>query len=203
MLRTTLLLFGLLLPLLHTAVRGAEVPHINGADEAPVSDPEIDRSPIWARMYAQYLFFLGREMFWPDLDQRASFQLAVVNWPNLAEELGSFLEGRSIAGMPVELVTLDADALAANKQDFTLLFLGGTRQDAERETLESAIRKWNRKGNRNALVITDDQEVEGHDLIFRRLKEGEDLRLCVAAALRSLESKGLELPAAFAKRQCP
>tara|TARA_X000000950_G_scaffold272406_1_gene354900 strand:- start:430 stop:894 length:465 start_codon:yes stop_codon:yes gene_type:complete len=154
-------------------------------------------------MYAQYLFFLGREMFWPDLDQRASFQLAVVNWPNLAEELGSFLEGRSIAGMPVELVTLDADALAANKQDFTLLFLGGTRQDAERETLESAIRKWNRKGNRNALVITDDQEVEGHDLIFRRLKEGEDLRLCVAAALRSLESKGLELPAAFAKRQCP
>ena len=166
-------------------------------------DPEIDRSPIWARMYAQYLFFLGREMFWPNLEERETFRLAVVNWPDLAEELASFLEGRSIAGMPVELVPLTDSDLSSDKSDFTVLFIGGTGLDAERESVGSALTKWNRKGNRNALVITDARSVPGHDLIFQRLKEGEDLRLCVKADLNSLQTKGLELPSAFAQRQCP
>lgn len=202
MLRILLLLIIATLPVLHT---GASTPHAAGLLEGDVDaqDPEIDRSPIWARMYAQYLFFLGREMFWPDLEQRDAFQIAVVNWPDLADELAGFLEGRSIAGMPVELVALDATSLSAHRQDFTLLFLGGTRQDADRDALEAAVGKWNRKGNRDALIITDEQGVQGHDLIFRRLKEGEDLRLCVNASTTSLQSKGLELPAAFAKRQCP
>lgn len=166
-------------------------------------DPEIDRSPIWARMYAQYLFFLGREMFWPNLEERETFRLAVVNWPDLAEELASFLEGRSIAGMPVELVPLTDSDLSSDKSDFTVLFIGGTGLDAERESAESALTKWNRKGNRNALVITDARSIPGHDLIFQRLKEGEDLRLCVKADPNSLQTKGLELPSAFAQRQCP
>ena len=171
--------------------------------QTDTADPEIDRSPIWARMYAQYLFFLGREMFWPDLAQRETFRLAVVNWPDLAEELGAFLEGRAIAGMPVELVTLDEKALASSRDDYTLLFLGGTGKEETLELLDDAMGKWNRRGVKEALIITDAAGVTGHDLIFQRLKEGEDLRLCVTPDLNSLQSKGLELPSAFAQRRCP
>ena len=127
----------------------------------------------------------------------------MVNWPDLAEELASFLEGRSIAGMPVELIPLTDGTCPRANQISTVLFIGGTGLDAERESAGSALAKWNRKGNRNALVITDARSVPGHDLIFQRLKEGEDLRLCVKAEPYSLQTKGLELPSAFAQRQCP
>ena len=51
-------------------------------------DPEIDRSPIWAVIYGRYIYLLGREMFWPEIAKQDRFRIAIVNWPDLAEDLG-------------------------------------------------------------------------------------------------------------------
>jgi len=169
-----------------------------------IEDPEIDRSPIWAIQYRRYLYLLGREMFWPELASRESFRIAVVGWPDLAENLGSTLDGRAIAGLPVDIVPLDEEGLASERNDFTVLFLGGTSGGSEtNEGLQLAVDRWNRKGNKNALVITDGGAITGFDLILRRRKAGDEPQLCIVQDTDGLASKGMTLPAPFLQKLCP
>jgi len=168
-----------------------------------MEDPEIDRSPIWAIQYRRYLYLLGREMFWPELASREAFRIAVVGWPDLAENLGSKLDGRAIAGLPVDIVSLDEEDLASERSDFTVLFLGGTsRSGTENDGLQQAVNRWNRKGNKNALVITDGGNIEGFDLILKRRKVGTDPQLCIVQDTDGLASKGMTLPVPFLQKLC-
>lgn len=167
------------------------------------TDPEIDRSPIWAMVYGRYLYLLGREMFWPDLDRKNRFKIAVVNWPDLAKDLGGRLEGRAIAGLPVDIVDLDTDALATEKGDFTMLFIGGSISEEGRKTIEGAISRWMRRDEKHALIVTDGGILSGHDVAFQRRKNGEGLSLCITLNPTSLSSKKMELPAHFLQRVCP
>lgn len=167
------------------------------------ADPEIDRSPVWAMVYGRYLYLLGREMFWPDIDRQDRFRIAVVNWPDLAEDLGNRLDGRAIAGLPVDVIALGEDELATHREDFTMVFLGGSNDPSSEESLGEALSKWMRKAERTALVMTDGASIQGHDLAFRRRKEGEGLTLCIAPDLTSMTAKSLDLPPHFLQRTCP
>ena len=170
----------------------------------PQNDPEIDRSPIWAIQYRRYLYLLGREMFWPELAARESFRIAVVGWPDLAENLRSKLDGRAIAGLPVDIVPLDATDLAAERSDFTVLFLGGTGGSEENNgDVQQALDRWNRKGNKEALIITDGGNISGYDLILRRRKVGDEPQLCIVQDTEGLAAKGMNLPAPFLQKLCP
>ena len=171
--------------------------------EESASEPEIDRSPIWAMVYGRYLYLLGREMFWPDIARKDRFRIAVVNWPDLAADLGSRLDGRAIAGLPVDITAIDGDDLSSEKGDFTLLFVGGSQDEAAREDLSQSLAKWLRKGERSALVVTDGAAMAGHDVALRRLKEGEGLSLCIAPDMEALAAKSLDLPTHFMQRPCP
>jgi len=167
-------------------------------------DPEIDRSPIWAIQYRRYLYLLGREMFWPELAARESFRIAVVGWPDLAENLSSKLDGRAIAGLPVDIVPLDAAGLATERGDFTVLFLGGTGGDPETNVeMQQAVTRWNRKGNKEALIITDGGSISGFDLILRRRKVGDEPQLCIVQDTEGLAAKGMTLPVPFLQKLCP
>lgn len=166
-------------------------------------DPEIDRSPIWAQLYRKYLYHFGKEMFLPGIGERASFTLGVVGWSQLSEDLGERLDGRTIAGLPIEIIPLEPGELGDHKSDFTLLFLGGTGSAAERSELAKEMDRWNRKGNREAIVITDGEAVAGYDLMFRRLKTEEGLKLCIEEREDALASKGMTLPKLFIQRRCP
>jgi hypothetical protein len=177
--------------------------NVESAGVSNPEDPEIDRSPIWAMVYGKYLTFLGREMFWPDIARQDRFRIAVVNWPDLAEDLSNRLDGRAIAGMPVEIVALSTKNLAGEKGDFTLLFVGGSIGPQTRDDLSAALVRWQRKGDKSALVITDGAPMEGHDVVFKRLKGADGPTLCITPAFQSLRSKSLELPPHFLKRPCP
>lgn len=167
-------------------------------------DPEIDRSPIWAIQYRRYLYLLGREMFWPELAARETFRIAVVGWPDLAENLGAKLDGRAIAGLPVDIVPLDAESLESERGDFTVLFLGGTSSSVEsNDRIQSSVNRWNRKGNKTALIITDGGDIAGFDLILRRRKVGDEPQLCIVQDADGLQSKGMTLPAPFLQKLCP
>lgn len=167
-------------------------------------DPEIDRSPIWAIQYRRYLYLLGREMFWPELASREAFRIAVVGWPDLAENLGSKLDGRAIAGLPVNIVSLDAESLESERGDFTVLFLGGTSAEGEANArIQSSVNRWNRKGNKTALIITDGGDIAGFDLILRRRKVGDEPQLCIVQDAEGLQSKGMTLPPPFLQKLCP
>ena len=168
-----------------------------------MEDPEIDRSPIWAIQYRRYLYLLGREMFWPELASRETFRIAVVGWPDLAENLGSKLDGRAIAGLPVDIISIDQEGLASERSDFTVLFLGGTsRNETENDGLQKAVNRWNRKGNKNALIITDGGSIDGFDLILKRRKVGTDPQLCIVQDADGLSSKGMTLPVPFLQKLC-
>jgi len=167
------------------------------------SDPEIDRSPIWAVIYGKYLAFLGKEMFWPDIAHTDRFRIAVVNWPDLASDLGKRLDGRAIAGIPVDIIALDSKELAGERNDFTLLFIGGTAVDSERQGVTEDLKRWRKKGDRAALIVTDGGDIEGHDVAFRRMRTGGNPGLCIAPHLPSLQAKSLELPMHFLQRPCP
>lgn len=167
-------------------------------------DPEIDRSPIWAIQYRRYLYLLGREMFWPEFASREVFRIAVVGWPDLAENLGSTLDGRAIAGLPVDIVSLDAESLESERGDFTVLFLGGTSAEGEANArIQSSVNRWNRKGNKTALIITDGGDIAGFDLILRRRKVGDEPQLCIVQDAEGLQSKGMTLPPPFLQKLCP
>lgn len=168
-----------------------------------LGEPEIDRSPIWAMVYGRYLYLLGREMFWPDIASKDRFRIAVVNWPDLAADLGSRLDGRAIAGLPVDIIAIDGDDLSSEKGDFTLLFVGGSQDESVRDDLTQSLAKWLRKGDRSALVVTDGATMAGHDVALRRLKEGEGLSLCIAPDVEALAAKSLDLPPHFMQRPCP
>ena len=168
-----------------------------------MEDPEIDRSPIWAIQYRRYLYLLGREMFWPELASRETFRIAVVGWPDLAENLGSKLDGRAIAGLPVDIISINEEGLASERSDFTVLFLGGTsRNETENDGLQKAVNRWNRKGNKNALIITDGGSIDGFDLILKRRKVGTDPQLCIVQDADGLSSKGMTLPVPFLQKLC-
>jgi len=167
------------------------------------ADPEIDRSPIWAVVYGRYLWLLGREMFWPDIARKERFRIAIVNWPDLAEDLGQQLDGRAIAGIPVEVTSLTPKELAGEKQDFTMLFIGGTGDASALAGLTAQLGKWTKRDRRTALVLTDGADVEGADVVFRRLKQAQGLSLCIATDQASLASKALNLPLHFMQRACP
>lgn len=214
MIRTSLLLLAVVWPLISSAAAEAsraqcaaerewtgafsEVEAISGP-----ADPEIDRSPIWAVIYGRYLAFLGKEMFWPDIARSDRFRIAVVNWPDLASDLGKRLAGRAIAGVPVDIIALDSDELAGERNDFTLLFIGGTALDTERQGITDDLKRWRKKGDRSALIVTDGGDIEGHDVVFRRIKSGGNPGLCIAPHMPSLEAKSLELPTHFLQRPCP
>lgn len=170
---------------------------------ATADDPEIDRSPIWAQLYRKYLYHFSKEMFLPGIGERATFTLGVVGWPQLSEDLGERLDGRTIAGLPIEIISLETGELGGHKSDFTLLFLGGTGSATEREVMAEDMERWNRKGNREAIVITDGEAVQGYDLMFRRLKTAEGLRLCIEEREDALAGKGMTLPKLFIQRRCP
>ena len=166
-------------------------------------DPEIDRSPIWAVIYGRYIYLLGREMFWPDIAAQDRFRIAIVNWPDLAQDLADQLEGRSIAGLQVDIIALDTKALASEKRDFTMLFVGGSNRSDALPSLNSSLAKWMKRGDKNALIVTDGGAIPGHDVAFRRNKQGETLSLCVAPDEAALASKPLDLPLHFMQRRCP
>lgn len=195
------------LPALASMVEGpspSDVAGLSRPSTGTSDDPEIDRSPIWAIQYRRYLYLLGREMFWPELASRESFRIAVVGWPDLAENLGAKLDGRAIAGLPVDIVSLDAASLESERGDFTVLFLGGTSAGSEANArMQSSVDRWNRKGNKSALIITDGGDIEGFDLILRRLKVGDEPQLCIVQDADGLESKGMTLPAPFLQKLCP
>ena len=179
-----------------------------GVDDVPctassLGDPEIDRSPIWAMHFGRYLYLLGREMFWPELDQREKFSIGVVGWDDLAEDLGSRLDGRSIAGLPVEIKSLDAKTLRDHKGDFTVLFLSGTGGPTPDSSIEEALNRWSRKKDKQALIITDGGEISTSDLSFRRSGEGANIGLCIVQQEQNLQDKGLALPVPFLQRICP
>lgn len=167
------------------------------------ADPEIDRSPIWAVVYGRYLWLLGREMFWPDIARQERFRIAIVNWPDLAEDLGQQLDGRAIAGIPVEVTSLTPKELAGEKQDFTMLFIGGTGDASSLEGITAQLGKWTKRDRRSALVLTDGADVEGADVVFRRIKQEQGLSLCIATDQGSLATKALTLPLHFMQRACP
>ncbi len=200
------LLFGCwVLPAPAVADTKCPIPRARAAGApATKEDPEIDRSPVWAIQYRRYLYLLGREMFWPELASREAFRIAVVGWPDLAENLGSRLDGRAIAGLPVDIVSLDEERLASDRSDFTVLFLGGTSlSETANDGLQKAVNRWNRKGNKNALIITDGGSIEGFDLILKRRKVGNDLQLCIVQDADGLASKGMTLPIPFLQKLCP
>ena len=168
-----------------------------------VPDPEIDRSPIWAVIYGRYIYLLGREMFWPEIERQDRFRIAIVNWPDLAQDLGEQLRGRAIAGLQVDIIALDTKALASDKRDFTMLFVGGSNTADAMPSLKNSLAKWLKKGNKNALIVTDGGAVPGSDVAFRRTKQGETLSLCVEPDEAALASKPLDLPLHFMQRRCP
>jgi UDP-N-acetylglucosamine:LPS N-acetylglucosamine transferase len=128
----------------------------------------------------------------------------VVGWPDLAENLSSKLDGRAIAGLPVDIVPLDADGLAAERNDFTVLFLGGTGGSTETNSeVQQAVDRWNRKANKSALIITDGGRISGFDLILRRRKVGDEPQLCIVQDTEGLAAKGMTLPAPFLQKLCP
>jgi len=172
-------------------------------DVVAPADPEIDRSPIWAVVYGRYLYILGREMFWPEINRQDRFRIGVVNWPDLAEDLGTRLDGRAIAGLPVDIIALEPSDLASERGDFTILFMGGSMDAAGQENLSESLDKWMRRGSKSALVVTDGGPVEGHDLAFRRLKSGDAPALCIDPDLAAMAAKSMELPAHFLQKQCP
>ncbi len=172
-------------------------------DASNGGDPEIDRSPIWAMHFGRYLYLLGREMFWPELDQREKFSIGVVGWDDLAEDLGSRLDGRSIAGLPVEIKSLDAKTLREHKGDFTVLFLSGTDGPTPDSSIEEALIRWSRKKDKQALIITDGGEISASDLSFRRSGEGANIGLCIVQQEQNLQDKGMALPVPFLQRICP
>lgn len=208
MLRQFCVLF-LLLSVVHTASPFDAVPEwaIRGGSEETQStvqnDPEIDRSPIWAMVFGRYLYHLGREMFWPELDERARFQIGVVRWSALAEDLASQLEGRAIAGLPVDITPLTAAELRDHRGDFTMLFLGDTNAKSGKEEIEESLKRWNKKQDKKALIITDGAQLPACDLVFQRRGEGQDIGLCLIQQLENLENKGMVLPAPFLQRLCP
>lgn len=166
-------------------------------------DPEIDRSPIWAVIYGRYLYLLGREMFWPEIAKQDRFRIAIVNWPDLAEDLGKQLKGRAIAGLQVDIISIETSALANEKRDFTMLFVGGSDNPEVMPSLNTSLSKWLKRGNKNALIVTDGGAIPGHDVAFRRTKNGETLSLCVDPDEAALASKPLDLPLHFMQRRCP
>lgn len=168
-----------------------------------LEDPEIDRSPIWAMVYGRYLYILGREMFWPDINRQDRFRIGVVNWPDLAEDLGARLDGRAIAGLPVDIAALEPSDLASERGDFTILFIGGSMDEAGREGLSESLARWMKRGTKAALVVTDGGSVQGHDLAFRRLKTGDAPTLCIDPDFAAMAAKSMELPAHFLQKQCP
>ncbi len=170
---------------------------------ACVPDPEIDRSPIWAVIYGRYIYLLGREMFWPEIERQDRFRIAIVNWPDLAQDLGEQLKGRAIAGLQVDIIALDTKDLASDKRDFTMLFLGGSNTADALPDLKTSLTKWLKKGDKNALIVTDGGAVPGHDVAFRRTKQGETLSLCVEPDEAMMASKPLDLPLHFMQRRCP
>jgi len=170
---------------------------------ACIPDPEIDRSPIWAVIYGRYIYLLGREMFWPEIERQDRFRIAIVNWPDLAQDLGEQLRGRAIAGLQVDIIALDTKALASEKRDFTMLFVGGSNADDALPTLQNSLAKWLKKGDKNALIVTDGGAVPGSDVAFRRTKQGATLSLCVEPDEAALASKPLDLPLHFMQRRCP
>lgn len=198
-----------LTPLLISAELWAEYPLSRYAQEGDTEgfgqqkDPEIDRSPIWAMVYGKYLAFLGKEMFWPNIAVQERFQIAVVNWPDLAADLGKRLDGRAIAGVPVEIVALEEKELAGERRDFTLVFIGGTASEDGASDVENALQRWNRKGDRVALVITDGGAIQGHDVVFQRVSMEGNPGLCISPDLSALRAKALELPPHFLQRPCP
>lgn len=214
MIRTLLLLIAVVWPLLSSAAaedssgpcaaQGVCKATFSDAESSSgPADPEIDRSPIWAVIYGRYLAFLGKEMFWPDIARSDRFRIAVVNWPDLASDLGKRLDGRAIAGVPVDIIALDGDELAGERNDFTLLFIGGTALETERQNVTDDLKRWRKKGDRSALIVTDGGDIEGHDVVFRRIKLEGNPGLCIAPHLPSLEAKSLELPTHFLQRPCP
>ena len=166
-------------------------------------EPEIDQSPIWAMVFGRYLYHLGREMFWPDLDQRDSFTIGVVGWDALAEDLGQRLDGRSIAGLPVQIIALTPSLLRDTKGDFTMLFLGDTNAPSKQSAISDALKRWDRKQEKEALIITDGGKIPACDLVFKRKGEGQDIGLCLVQQLENLDEKGMVLPAQFLQRLCP
>jgi hypothetical protein len=167
------------------------------------ADPEIDKSPVWALIYGRYLYLLGCEMFWPNIDRLDRFRIAVVNWPDLAEDLGDRLDGRSIAGLPVDIIPFDAPGFGSEKGDFTMVFVGGSLDPKREKPLAEGLSRWMKKSARTALVITDGAALAGHDLAFKRMKDGTGLSLCLQPDDLSLSAKTLELPPHFLQKLCP
>ena len=178
-------------------------PSPTGSHVAEMAEPEIDKSPVWAMIYGRYLYLLGREMFWPDIDRLDRFRIAVVNWPDLAKDLGDRLDGRAIAGLPVEITPFDAQGFGSEKSDFTIVFVGGSLEAEEERALSDGLGRWLKKANRTALVITDGAALNGHDLAFKRMKDGTGLSLCLQTHEASLSAKTLELPLHFLQKLCP
>ena len=154
-------------------------------------------------IYGRYIYLLGREMFWPEIERQDRFRIAIVNWPDLAQDLGEQLRGRAIAGLQVDIIALDTKALASDKRDFTMLFVGGSNTAEALPSLKNSLAKWLKKGNKNALIVTDGGAVPGSDVAFRRTKQGETLSLCVEPDEAALASKPLDLPLHFMQRRCP
>ena len=104
----------------------------------------------------------------------------------------------------MDVVPLDAESLESERGDFTVLFLGGTStEDEANARIQSSVDRWNRRGNKTALIITDGGDIAGFDLILRRRKVGDQPQLCIVQDANGLQAKGMTLPAPFLQKLCP
>ena len=84
-----------------------------------------------------------------------------------------------------------------------MLFLGDTNAPSKQSAISDALKRWDRKQEKEALIITDGGKIPACDLVFKRKGEGQDIGLCLVQQLENLDEKGMVLPAQFLQRLCP
>ena len=177
--------------------------------EAPtgaLGEPEIDRTDVWAIKYSRYLYHLAHEIKWAPSE--APFEIGIVGWKALGEQLEERYVGRSIAGRPISVVQLEPGELAEPKGDFQILFLSGDGDD--RRVCRTAALNWHATGKsagapRNGLVVSDAWTDAPEVIDFRRHRKSADQApgLCLEVDRTALDAIGLALPPIFESRTCP
>ena len=182
------------------------------AQGAQVQDePEIDRTDVWAIKYSRYLYHLAHEIKWPAWELASTagaesrpFEIGVVGWAALTNQLTDRYMGRNIAGRPIAIIGLNAEELADRKAGFDMLFLSG--DGAQRKLCRDAAQSWKAAGaTPQGLTISDAWTDAPEAIDFRRFRSSSDSPpgLCLEVNRAELAALQLALPPIFESRTCP
>jgi hypothetical protein len=182
------------------------------AQETQLQDePEIDRTDVWAIKYSRYLYHLAHEIKWPAWELASTtgvegrpFEIGVVGWDALTDQLTDRYMGRNIAGRPIAIVGLSAEELAERRAGFDMLFLSG--DGAQRKLCRDAAQTWKDAGaTPQGLTISDAWTDAPEAIDFRRFRSSSDSPpgLCLEVNRAELAALQLALPPIFESRTCP